>query len=333
MADPIDLLKISDTLDEINGEDIGAEKDYGMNFIYLYIGMSGQKMTDALNADLHAIDAEFLAIAQALLKRVISNQIKEIKEENEVVSYTTDGKTWKPLQASWGKIVGNIADQEDLNAILNDKIGTEQFNALASQVGTNSADILLLNTSVGDLENDFKALDNQINGNSGILVRLSGAEALLAKKITSEQVLEIRTVNGTALEFTMDGQNWYPVSSAGIVNWGQIEGNIAEQADLQLLLKNLENIAKAADEKADEHIDDLSNPHQVSKQQIGLGNVDNTSDADKPVSTAQREAIDTAKAEAIAAASAASGFVSLTKAEYEALAVKDENAVYYINDL
>jgi len=333
MADPIDLLKISDTLDEINGEDIGVDKDYGMNFTYLYIGMSGQKMTDALNADLHAVDAEFLAIAQALLKRVISNQIKEIKEENEVVSYTTDGKTWKPLQASWGKIVGNIADQEDLNAILNDKIGTEQFNALASQVGTNSADILLLNTSVGDLENDFRALDNQVNGNSGILVRLSGAEALLAKKITSEQVLEIRTVNGTALEFTMDGQNWYPVSSAGIVNWGQIEGNITEQADLQLLLKNLEDIVKAADEKVDEHTDDLSNPHQVSKQQVGLGNVDNTSDMDKPVSTAQQEAIDAAKAEAIAAASAVSGFVSLTKAEYEALTVKDENTVYYINDL
>lgn len=329
MADPIDLLKISDTLDEINGEDIGAEKDYGMNFTYLYIGMSGQKMTDALNADLHAVDAEFLAIAQALLKRVISNQIKEIKEENEVVSYTTDGKTWKPLQASWGKIVGNIADQEDLNAILNDKIGTEQFNALASQVGTNSADILLLNTSVGDLENDFKALDNQVNGNSGILVRLSGAEALLANKITSEQVLEIRTVNGTALEFTTDGRNWYPVSSAGIVNWGQIDGNISEQADLQLLIKDLEDAIKEVSDAIEEHAGATNNPHGVTKTQVGLGNVDNTSDMDKPVSTAQQAAINEAMAQVLNS----SGFVSLTKTEYEALEVKDENTVYYINDL
>ena len=40
------------------------------------------------------------------------------------------------------------------------------------------------------------------------------------------------------------------------------------------------------------HLDDLSNPHQVTKVQVGLGNVDNTSDVDKPVSTAQQTALD-----------------------------------------
>lgn len=39
------------------------------------------------------------------------------------------------------------------------------------------------------------------------------------------------------------------------------------------------------------HVLDKSNPHEVTKAQVGLGNVDNTSDADKPVSTAQAEAI------------------------------------------
>jgi hypothetical protein len=34
------------------------------------------------------------------------------------------------------------------------------------------------------------------------------------------------------------------------------------------------------------HIDSTNNPHNVSKTQIGLGNVDNTSDADKPISAA-----------------------------------------------
>ena len=34
------------------------------------------------------------------------------------------------------------------------------------------------------------------------------------------------------------------------------------------------------------------NPHSVTKSQVGLGNVDNTSDADKPVSTAQQTALD-----------------------------------------
>ena len=41
-----------------------------------------------------------------------------------------------------------------------------------------------------------------------------------------------------------------------------------------------------------EHTGNTSNPHSVTKAQVGLGNVDNTSDANKPVSTAQQAAID-----------------------------------------
>lgn len=40
------------------------------------------------------------------------------------------------------------------------------------------------------------------------------------------------------------------------------------------------------------HTENTSNPHSVTKEQVGLGNVDNTSDANKPVSTAQQAAID-----------------------------------------
>lgn len=39
------------------------------------------------------------------------------------------------------------------------------------------------------------------------------------------------------------------------------------------------------------HEANTSNPHAVTKTQVGLGNVDNTSDANKPVSTAQQTAL------------------------------------------
>ena len=48
--------------------------------------------------------------------------------------------------------------------------------------------------------------------------------------------------------------------------------------------------------KVDSHIANKSNPHGVTKAQVGLGNVNNTSDANKPVSTAQATAIADAKA-------------------------------------
>lgn len=41
------------------------------------------------------------------------------------------------------------------------------------------------------------------------------------------------------------------------------------------------------------HKEDESNPHKVTKVQVGLGNVDNTSDVDKPISTATQGALNT----------------------------------------
>lgn len=40
------------------------------------------------------------------------------------------------------------------------------------------------------------------------------------------------------------------------------------------------------------HIDDTKNPHDVTKEQVGLGNADNTSDLEKPISAATQEALD-----------------------------------------
>lgn len=45
-------------------------------------------------------------------------------------------------------------------------------------------------------------------------------------------------------------------------------------------------------EALDDHIEDANNPHQVTAAQVGLGNVDNTADADKPISDATQSALD-----------------------------------------
>lgn len=50
-------------------------------------------------------------------------------------------------------------------------------------------------------------------------------------------------------------------------------------------------IADIADDLAD-HIADKNNPHEVTKAQVGLGNCDNTSDIDKPISSATQTALD-----------------------------------------
>lgn len=49
----------------------------------------------------------------------------------------------------------------------------------------------------------------------------------------------------------------------------------------------------AGDKSAyDDHLADTNNPHSVTAAQVGLGNVDNTADIDKPISTATQAALD-----------------------------------------
>lgn len=52
----------------------------------------------------------------------------------------------------------------------------------------------------------------------------------------------------------------------------------------------LQSSINATRKALDDHKADKKNPHEVTKAQVGLGNCDNTSDADKPVSTAQATA-------------------------------------------
>lgn len=92
-------------------------------------------------------------------------------------------------------------------------------------------------------------------------------------------------------------------------DWGNIAGDITEQTDLvdfvNAAVAAEANIRSQADQQLQVNIDNVAtdltahkqntnNPHDVTKTQVGLGNVDNTSDIDKPVSTAQATALNNA---------------------------------------
>lgn len=90
--------------------------------------------------------------------------------------------------------------------------------------------------------------------------------------------------------------DWKFIGNTTSLAWGNISGDIADQTDLQAEL----------DDKTDEtdftnHTGNTSNPHSVTKAQVGLANVDNTSDINKPISTATQNALDL-KADKVSAA-------------------------------
>lgn len=92
-----------------------------------------------------------------------------------------------------------------------------------------------------------------------------------------------------------------PVSGPQQDAMNQLEANIKKDIAAQVveadenLKKELNGKITDTTQKLDRHIADKSNPHNVTKSQLGLDMVDNTADLDKPVSVPQKIAIDDAK--------------------------------------
>lgn len=57
-------------------------------------------------------------------------------------------------------------------------------------------------------------------------------------------------------------------------------------------MNQIKTTANANESAIGSHGANTSNPHSVTKAQVGLGSADNTADASKPVSTAQQTALD-----------------------------------------
>ena len=159
---------------------------------------------------------------------------------------------------------------------------TEAINALQGELADDIAQEVVdrnsaiaaakteLTTAINKEVSDRKAADTQVRTDLEAAVELvaedlRGADTTLQNNITKE-------VNDRKDEIT------------------RVEKLISDEAATRAQADTTVNA------KVDSHIGNKSNPHGVTRDQLGLGNVNNTSDADKPVSTAQATAIADAKA-------------------------------------
>ena len=96
---------------------------------------------------------------------------------------------------------------------------------------------------------------------------------------------EIPTNNITGQEKLPTGGNGnYSISLDSLADYTKTKKDLADNT-------SVDGKVNGVRQELDAHIEDLLNPHQVTKGQIGLGNVDNTADADKPVSNSTQAAI------------------------------------------
>jgi hypothetical protein len=120
---------------------------------------------------------------------------------------------------------------------------------------------------------------------SGALCRMDSSRIIIAyaEGITEEQVEDIvggLLSDSATINVTYDDTN-------NLISFDVI------QTALDHI--NLQNKGVNTHAQIDTHISRTDNPHSTTKAAVGLGNCDNTSDANKPVSSAQQVAIDGAK--------------------------------------
>lgn len=105
---------------------------------------------------------------------------------------------------------------------------------------------------------------------------------------TTEAVLNFTTYRQEAQQV---GRNTLTITSATTSQAGLMSSSDKTKLDGLKDQAGITADIDAVQSNLETHINNKSNPHEVTKDQVGLGNVDNTSDANKPISTATQNAL------------------------------------------
>lgn len=105
---------------------------------------------------------------------------------------------------------------------------------------------------------------------------------------TTEAVLKFTTYRQEAQQI---GRNTLTITSATTSQAGLMSSSDKTKLDGLKDQAGITSDIDAVQTNLETHINNKSNPHEVNKAQVGLGNVDNTSDANKPISTATQNAL------------------------------------------
>lgn len=196
-----------------------------------------------------------------------------------------DGK--QPIDADLTAIAGLTPSNDD---IIQRKAGSWVSRTMAQL----KIDLALTKSDVG-LSNvpDVDATDRDNHTGTQLASTISD----FASTVLSTVLTGLSLATGTAISAT----------DTALVAFGKLQKQITD---------NLSTLTS--------HTGNTSNPHSVTKAQVGLGNADDTSDVNKPVSTAQQTAIDAKVQDSIS--NGETGKAPSQNAVYDALALKEDTA-------
>ena len=240
---------------------------------------------DDLGEQVSVIESKIPESASDTNQLVTSNQLTSESQDVRSEFAQADSELQQQINAH----ATAITDLEDDVEAIESKIPTtaSQSNLLA----TTSQ----LNDAIQDVRTDFAAADTdlqtQLNGQAAAIGANQDDIQEINSKISSLATSENKLVSFSELE-GVEQDIRDDVNSADSELQTQITAHATAISTLQNDLGDLGDQVVDNHNSLIEHISDKSNPHEVSKSQVGLGNVDNTSDMNKPVSTAMQAALD-----------------------------------------
>ena len=177
-------------------------------------------------------------------------------------------------------------DIADLQIVAEENKGEEVYDAKSkkaqSGIAVAQAIAAIVDSApetLNTLEELAKALGNDPNFATTIM-------SLLGKKVDNTSFEKEAGLFKESLNKKVDKEDGKGLSSNDFTD--DEKSDLAEVVEHAISLE--ENKADAFALEA--HTSNTDNPHSVTKSQIGLGNADNTSDMDKPISNAVREELD-----------------------------------------
>lgn len=205
-----------------------------------------------------------------------------------------DGVVWRSLTD--GNVGHTPQEGSDYWAYISpidvdDDVSTSSTNPVENQAITNYVNQLVAtatgnflgNLTLTDLGLTYPATNTQI------------AEALDSYAFSPEPTINdytVITINNPGTT-TADEYRRFKYDGTGWVYEFTIDVNAFTPDQWDAINSGIYNTGAGTLDVQDvrDHIASTANPHNVTKTQVGLGNCDNTSDEDKPVSTAQASAI------------------------------------------
>jgi hypothetical protein len=189
-------------------------------------------------------------------------------------------------------IIGNaLVDSSTVNVTYNDASNQITFDVIQSGIS---------HTSISNIgSNTHTQIDSHISSISNPHSVTKTQLGLSNVDNTSDVNKPVSTATQTALNLKINSNL---IGAANGVAGLDAAQKIA-LANIPVLIDHttLNNIGSNSHTQIDSHISSTSNPHSVTKAQVGLSNVDNTSDASKPISTATQTALDAKENTGVAA--------------------------------